>query len=78
MIRAPSAVTGAKAENRPWVSALSSRNSTSERAVSIVIRSNQLGLPAVEINTTSGPSASASRSARAAAITGEVKYWFSI
>jgi hypothetical protein len=39
--------------------------------------SNQLGLRSAEMNTTSGPSGSASRRATASAITGEVKYWFS-
>ena len=43
----------------------------------MVMLSNQLGLLPVEISTTSGPSGSASRSASAAAMTGEVKYWFS-
>jgi phosphopantetheinyl transferase (holo-ACP synthase) len=49
----------------------------SARAVSIVIPSNQLGLFPVETNIISGPSGSASRSARARAMTGDVKYWFS-
>ena len=52
--------------------------STSARAVSMVRLSNQLGLLAVEMTMTCGPSTSASRSASAAAMTGEVKYWFSI
>ena len=77
MIRAPSVVCGAKAKKRLFLSACSSRNSTSERAVSMVIWSNQLGLPPVETRTTSGLSGSDSRFASASAIFGEVKYWFS-
>ena len=77
MIRSPPVVCGAKAKKRLLRSACSSRNSTSERAVSMVIWSNQLGLPPVETSTTSGLSGSDSRLARASAIFGEVKYWFS-
>ncbi len=77
MIRSPSSVRGAKAKKRLNLSACSSRYSTSARAVSIVRLSNQLGLLAVETTMICGPSGSARRCARAAAITGEVKYWFS-
>ena len=77
MIRSPPSVRGLKAKKRLFRSAASSRYRTSARAVSMVMLSNQLGLLPVEISTTSGPSGSASRSARAAAMTGEVKYWFS-
>ncbi|MNL30230.1 hypothetical protein D3C87_1519550 [compost metagenome] len=77
MIRSPSIVRGLKAKKRLYLSACSSRYRTSARAVSMVRLSNQLGLRPVETSTTSGPSGSASRSARAAAMTGEVKYWFS-
>ncbi len=77
MMRSPSVVLGLKAKKRLCRSAFSSRNSTSDRAVSMVSLSNQLGLAPVETSTISGPSGSSSRAASASAMTGEVKYWFS-
>ena len=70
-------VAGQKARKRPKMSAARSRQIIAPRARSMVSWSNQLGAWPVETSTTSGPSGSASRAARASAISGEVKYWFS-
>ena len=70
----PASVSGQKAWKRPCLSAPCSRRIRAERVLSMVMRSNQLGLCSVETTTTSGPSASPSRAASASPIAGEATY----